>query len=265
MNMKALLSRCRVVRCSLLLVPVALSGGCTLTAPAESVVSEDAAGYAMPIVPYGSVTLRYAGWDNWYAPASLSLQLPVWQEVEKRTGVKIRWEVTHNSQYPSSMRMKLAAGKEVPDLFALPIDLYSAIEADMIEPLDDWIDRYAPNIKRFLADNPAEAARMRAYDGKLYALSSVTTGGAYLDPFGILIRKDWIDKLGLREPRTLDEWYTVLKSFKERDPNGNGKQDEIPFMPQTGYHGLAIFGNALGLHLFYSRGYYPDESGRVRA
>ncbi|TMV46274.1 extracellular solute-binding protein [Paenibacillus mesophilus] len=265
MMMKALLCRCRLACCSLLLASAALSGGCTSTTPAESVVSEDAAGSALPIVPLGSVTLRYAGWDNWYAPASLTLQLPVWQEVEKRTGVKIRWDVSHSSQYPSSMRMKLAAGKEVPDIFALPMDLYSAIEADLIEPLDDWIERYAPNIKRFLADNPAEAGRMRAYDGKLYALSSVTTGSEYLDPFGILIRKDWLDKLGLPEPRTLDEWYTVFKSFKERDPNGNGKRDEIPFMPQTGYHGLALFGNALGLHLFYSRGYYPDGSGHVRA
>ncbi|MDF2716095.1 MAG: bacterial extracellular solute-binding protein [Paenibacillus sp.] len=280
MEMKALLSfrryhepfgriagmrRKRVVRCSLLLVSVALSGGCTLPGPAKSLVSEEAAGSALPIVPHGSVTLRYAGWDNWYAPASLSQNLPVWQEVEKRTGVKIKWEVSHHSQYASSMAMKLTAGKDVPDIFALPLDLYSAVEADLIEPLDDWIDRYAPNIRRFLAENPAEAERMRAYDGKLYALSSVTTGSAYLDPFGFLLRKDWLDKLGLQEPRTLDEWYIVLKSFRERDPNGNGKRDEIPFMPQQGYHGLALFGNALGLHLFYSRGYYPDESGRVRA
>lgn len=256
MKLKALLS---------LIGAVALSGGCTLSAPVESANNEAAAGYTLPIVRDGSVTLRYAGWDNWYAPASLSQNLPVWQEVEKRTGVKIRWELSHHSQYHSVMQTKLVAAKDVPDIFALPIGLHKAIEAELIEPLDDLIDRYAPNIKRFMADNPAEAKKMRAYDGNLYGLSSVTTGGEYLDPFGLLIRKDWLDKLGLREPRTLDEWYTVLKAFKERDPNGNGQPDEIPFMPHYGYRGLALFGNALGLHLFYSMGYYPDESGRVRA
>jgi putative aldouronate transport system substrate-binding protein len=251
------------VSCLLLVLAAAsLTGGCKKATPSDYAVPE---GAALPIVPYGSVTLRYAGWDNWYTPASLALQLPVWQEVEKRTGVKIRWEVTHNSQFGSSMQLKLQAGKEVPDIFALPINLYSAIEADMIEPLDDWIERYAPNIKRFLADNPKEASMMRTADGKLYALSSVTTGGEYWDPFGLLIRKDWLDKLGLQEPRTLDDWYTALKSIKERDPNGNGELDEIPFMPHTGYQGLTLFGNALGLHLFYSRGFYPDASGRVRA
>lgn len=262
------MSRALLMRGSLLLAAVSLAGGCTAAAPAESAepeAPERAGGTKLPIVADGSVTLHYAGWDNWYAPASLSQQLPVWQEVEKRTGVKIRWEVSHFSQYSAAMQTKLVTGKDVPDIFALPVDLRKAIEEELIEPLDDLIDRYAPNIKQFLADNPMEALKMRAYDGKLYALSSVTTGGEYWDPFGFLIRKDWLDKLGLEEPRTLDEWYAVLKAFKERDPNGNGKPDEIPFMPHYGYRGLGMFGNALGLHLFYSVGYYPDESGRVRA
>lgn len=225
----------------------------------------DAAGYTLPIVTDGSVTLRYAGWDNWYAPASLSQQLPVWREVEKRTGVRIKWEVSHYSQYPSAMRTKLAAAKDLPDIFALPISLQEAIDQELIEPLDDLIDRYAPNIQRFLADNPLEAQRMRAHDGRLYALSSVATGSEYLDPFGLLIRKDWLDRLGLQEPKTLDDWYTVLKAFKEQDPNANGEPDEIPILPQYGHRGLLMFGNALGLHLFYSDGYYPDGAGRVRA
>ncbi|MDF2657647.1 MAG: bacterial extracellular solute-binding protein [Paenibacillus sp.] len=265
--MKALLSvrPMRTACCTLLLAAVSMAGGCTSTAPVETDLPRDVPGYTLPIVSDGSVTLRYAGWDNWYAPASLALNLPVWQEVERRTGVKIKWEVSHYSQYSSSMGMKLIAGKGVPDIFALPIEIHKAVEEDLIEPLDDLIDRYAPNIKRFMTENPAESKRMRAYDGKLYALSSVTTGGEYADPFGLLLRKDWLDKLGLKEPRTLNEWYTVLKAFKEKDPNGNGKPDEIPFMPHYGYRGLTLFGNALGLHLFYSMGFYPDESGRVRA
>lgn len=265
--LKALLSvrPMRTACCTLLLAAVFMAEGCASTAPVETDLPMDVPGYTLPIISDGSVTLRYAGWDNWYAPASLALNLPVWQEVERRTGVKIKWEVSHYSQYASSMQMKLIAGKGVPDIFALPIEIHKAVEEDLIEPLDDLIERYAPNIKRFMIDNPAESKRMRGYDGKLYALSSVTTGGEYADPFGLLLRKDWLDNLGLNEPRTLDDWYTVLKAFKEKDPNGNGEPDEIPFMPHYGYRGLTLFGNALGLHLFYSMGFYPDESGRVRA
>jgi putative aldouronate transport system substrate-binding protein len=42
------------------------------------------------------------------------------------------------------------------------------------------------------------------------------------------IYKPWLDKLGLEIPKTTDEYYNVLKAFKEQDPNGNGEADEIP-------------------------------------
>lgn len=37
-----------------------------------------------------------------------------------------------------------------------------------------------------------------------------------------------MDKLGLEMPETTDDLVDLLRAFKERDPNGNGKQDEIP-------------------------------------
>lgn len=46
---------------------------------------------------------------------------------------------------------------------------------------------------------------------------------------GLIIRDDWLKKLGLTAPMTIDEWYEVLTAFKTQDPNGNGFPDEIPF------------------------------------
>jgi len=45
--------------------------------------------------------------------------------------------------------------------------------------------------------------------------------------------QDWLKKLGLKMPTTTEEFYKVLKAFKEKDPNGNGKADEIPLMGAT--------------------------------
>ncbi len=45
----------------------------------------------------------------------------------------------------------------------------------------------------------------------------------------IYIRKDWLDKLGLKEPTTMEEFYNVAKAFRENDPDGNGKQDTYGF------------------------------------
>ena len=47
-------------------------------------------------------------------------------------------------------------------------------------------------------------------------------------PFFTSINKAWLDKLGLKMPTTLDELHDVLVAFKTKDPNGNGKADEIP-------------------------------------
>jgi putative aldouronate transport system substrate-binding protein len=42
---------------------------------------------------------------------------------------------------------------------------------------------------------------------------------------GIIYRKDWLNKLGLSEPKTLEELYNVLRAFTEDDPDGNGLDD----------------------------------------
>ena len=44
------------------------------------------------------------------------------------------------------------------------------------------------------------------------------------------INVEWLTGLGLAAPQTTDELYEVLKAFKEKDPNGNGKADEIPLI-----------------------------------
>lgn len=45
----------------------------------------------------------------------------------------------------------------------------------------------------------------------------------------MMVRKDWLDKLGLKAPKTVDEYLDMLRAFRDKDPNGNGKNDEIPY------------------------------------
>jgi ABC-type glycerol-3-phosphate transport system substrate-binding protein len=45
--------------------------------------------------------------------------------------------------------------------------------------------------------------------------------------WGVHVRKDWLDKLGMKVPETMDEMYAVLKAFTEKDPDGNGKADTL--------------------------------------
>jgi putative aldouronate transport system substrate-binding protein len=61
-----------------------------------------------------------------------------------------------------------------------------------------------------------------------------------------MIRKDWLDKLGLPMPETMDEWYNTLVAFRDRDPNGNGKKDEIPLVSTSGQEAIRGFYAAWG-------------------
>src|SRR5690606_24106171 len=47
---------------------------------------------------------------------------------------------------------------------------------------------------------------------------------------GPVLRKDWLDKLKLETPKTIADWEKVLTAFRDGDPNGNGKKDEIPLI-----------------------------------
>lgn len=94
-----------------------------------------------------------------------------------------------------------------------------------LQPLNDLIDKHAPNIKSFFDENPNLLKAISAADGNLYHIPYVPEG-----KFGraYFIRADWLKKLNLETPETVDDLYEVLKAFKTRDPNGNGLADEIP-------------------------------------
>ncbi|NJM81384.1 MAG: extracellular solute-binding protein [Tabrizicola sp.] len=92
--------------------------------------------------------------------------------------------------------------------------------------LDDLIEEHAPNIKAFFDANPDLRKAISGADGKLYYIPYLPDG---FYGRGYFIRQDWLDKLGLEQPQNVQEVHDVLVAFRDRDPNGNGKKDEIPY------------------------------------
>ncbi len=93
-------------------------------------------------------------------------------------------------------------------------------------PLNDLIEEHAPNIKAFFDERPQLRSAISAADGNMYFIPYVPDGKYGRAYF---IRYDWLDKLGLDVPQNVDEVYEVLTAFRTQDPNGNGKQDEVPY------------------------------------
>ncbi len=133
----------------------------------EAVIPEE---NTLPIVEPGSLELTYAGVDNWYTPASYSQNLEVWQEVEKRTGIKINWEVMPSDQYNAAMQTRIAAGSDLPDILAVPPlwngDVVKYAEDGVILPLKDLIEKNAPNIMNMFEKYPIIRKVLTAPDGK---------------------------------------------------------------------------------------------------
>jgi len=87
-----------------------------------------------------------------------------------------------------------------------------------LHDLSDLIGKYGEKIKRNLGD---EVLKLGIVDGKQYAIPAKRPRIGHLVPF---IRKDLVDKLGLKMPANKSELVTVLKAFKEY-----GGKDFIPW------------------------------------
>lgn len=176
----------------------------------------------------GPTTLRIASMDNPYEPASYTKGLPVMEEIEKKTNTKIEWEVAPSSQYETYTQTVLAAAEDMPDIMASvygqnPRTLY---DNGLIIDLKPLIESVGVNTKKYFEEHPEIEAMVTEPDGKILSLPTVMDGT--VNGHGFMIRKDWLDKLGLQVPTTTDELLTVLRAFRDEDPNGNGEKDEIP-------------------------------------
>lgn len=98
-------------------------------------------------------------------------------------------------------------------------------------PLNDLIEQYAPNIKKTFEELPEVRKMATSLDGSIYFIPYIPDGEVSQVWY---MRQDWLDKLNLERPTNTEEFYTVLKAFRENDPNGNGEKDEIPLFSGGG-------------------------------
>ncbi len=158
----------------------------------------------------------------------------VWKAMEERTNVRFQSVISQtNSNEDEAYNLMLSSGN-----LADVIGYVSSSELEKLGrdggliPLNDLIDEYAPNIKAFMEKNPTFKQYATSTDGNIYFIPKNQTLRSAEYWF---IRQDWLDKLGLEAPTTVDELYEVLTAFRNEDPNGNGLKDEIPLFDREGW------------------------------
>lgn len=153
------------------------------------------------------------------------------KEYEEKTNIHINWEMVPKQGLQEKRNLILASGDYPDIMFGTQLTLEEQMlygTQGALIPLNDLIEKYGVNIKKLFDTIPWFKNSVTAPDGNIYALPQIDECFHCYYAQKMWINKKWLDKLGLKMPATTEEFRNVLRAFKTRDPNGNGKADEIP-------------------------------------
>lgn len=149
--------------------------------------------------------------------------------INENSPVQVKWVPIPRNEAQTKLNTMLASGS-APDLIWEYERNYIAQLANQgaIQPIDEYIEKYSITFKQYLQEHP-ELKSYLTIDGRMYAVSSAR-GPESIANHGMWIRQDWLDKLGLKTPETVEELVETARRFKEDDPDGNGKNDTVPIV-----------------------------------
>lgn len=187
--------------------------------------------------------------------------------IEKVLNVKVQneWVVDANS-YDQKVALLLASG-DIPDVMVVNDrkTLAQMVEADLVADLTEAFDKcLSPFLKEQYAsfgDNLLEEA---TFDGKLMAIPGTSIGGAHNL---IWIRQDWLEKVGMEPPKTIDDVIAIAKAFIEKDPGGNGEGKTVGITGKQKvagqYNSMHGLDTIFSLYGAYPRHWIDDGNGGV--
>lgn len=128
----------------------------------------------------------------------------------------------NDSQYDTNVSMVISMGS-LPDIMVVSSqdEVEQLVEAGLIEDLTESYNNCISDRIRKMYESYGDSLKdMVTYDGKIMALpeTNITDG-----PNLVWLRKDWMDKLGLSEPHTIDDVVNIVKHFISEDPGNNGE------------------------------------------
>lgn len=183
-----------------------------------------------------------------------------WTEYQKRTNSELDVEWVPSGDYDTKFDLVLASGN-LPEIIVTTNitrpTLRQAIKQGAFWDLTEFLGDFSKYPNMLEKSGPNVWTYMKL-DGKTYG---IPRNRPQID-LGIKMRKDWLDKLNLDVPTTLEEYTAALKQIVESDLDNNGKKDTIGIIG----HGFLMadgddtFSSAFGgLDPFYN-----EEGGLVR-
>lgn len=158
----------------------------------------------------------------------------IWKKYEEMTNIHIDWGLIP-SEGLEYQKMLSIVTDEYPEVFYTAQltdgEIYENGQFGVFLKLNDFIDKYMPNLKAILEKYPEIEKGLTFPDGNIYSLPTIYDPeySSIMSNIKPYIKKDWLDKLDMDIPETTDDYYKYLKAVKDTDLIGNGKNDEIPF------------------------------------
>lgn len=160
--------------------------------------------------------------------------------IKEKTGYSnIEWNVIPAANQLDTYNLMFASGDVYDLIYTNDLNIFKRFSAQgALLPVDDAIKQFGSEVDKLVTENAWTAVSL---EGKKYAIpvppfqkfENVDLGS------GFLARQDWMDKLGLKAPKNLDELYTFLKTMKDKDPSGKGT---IPYVAAAGNNGNPLDG-----------------------
>ena len=136
------------------------------------------------------------------------------------------FEAGENDNYQETVSMTIAS-RELPDVMVVnDMDMLQLlVDNDLIEDLTQvYEDCTSSRIKDIYNSYGGEILDNVTFDGKLMALPETNIDDG---PSLCWLRKDWMDKLGLDAPKTVEDVENIVHEFVQKDPGGNGKGETV--------------------------------------
>ena len=170
-----------------------------------------------------------------FAPGETTTDNGELKAIEKLANIKFKilWEAAP-ADYKQKIALNIASG-DMPDVFPISEDYPTFKQLALAGKLADLTKAYKENVTGLAAEHLksvdlVKLNELATFNGKLYGLSSPADGYNY---DLLWLRQDWLKKVGLPLPKTLDDVEKVALAFIQQDPGGNGpgKTLGIPVIP----------------------------------
>ncbi|WP_168119967.1 extracellular solute-binding protein [Paenibacillus sp. HB172176] len=146
---------------------------------------------------------------------------PVFDQIRELTNVTVEFEPVADGM--AEKQQILIATNSVPDFMLTGNTDARAYGPDgVFLDLSKYLD-IAPNLKAYYEEYPEAKAVVTGSDGGLYGVPMLEGTGFN---YSWIVRRDLMDKYGIKDPTNPDEFYNMLKTLKEHHP------DTYPLVPE---------------------------------